>query len=125
MRAAGPNVLSCAMMHLGSRFETATSDKITIILKSGNIKTITRQTIHSTSVKKPILRRTNAWIFSGLTSVGVLVFVYTWPDFELLGGDIYPDAFARETGRGLAIISLPVWLVSSMTMHYQPIYEDK
>lgn len=100
------------------RFASATPDSLTLVLRDGSTRTFARPAVRRVSRRRPIHKRTEAWVIAGLTAtlVGVLQHLAI---MDLHFGD---DFASNKVLRSMAIWSVPAWGLTAMSSSQALIY---
>lgn len=99
-------------------FASATPDSVTLALRDGSTRTFDRPAVRRVSRRRPIHKRTEAWVIAGLTAtvVGILQHLAI---MDLHFGD---DLASNKVLRSMAIWSGPAWGLTAMSSSQALIY---
>lgn len=101
-------------------FASATSDSVTIVLADGSTRKFAKHTVRRVSRRRPLLKRTKAWVITGLTATLVFGLAYTGlGDFNLHFGD---DFTKNKILRSVLIWSAPAWALATAASSHVMVY---
>ncbi len=99
-------------------FASATSESVTIILADGSTRKFAKRTVRRVSRRRPLLKRTKAWVITGLTATLVFGLAHRGL-FTLYFGD---DFTKNKTLRSVLIWSAPTWALATTKSSHVMVY---
>ena len=105
-------------LKVDGRFAAATSDSVTLILQNGSQRTFASRTVRRVARRRPVLKRTKAWVITGAVATAVVVITAQHLVNLFFGNDFTKN----KTLRGIAIWAPPAWALATVTSSHVMIY---
>ena len=105
-------------LKVDGRFAAATSDSVTLILQNGSQRTFASRTVRRAARRRPVLKRTKAWVITGAVTT-VVVAITAQGFMNLFFGD---DFTKNKTLRAVAIWAAPTWALATVSSSHVTIY---